>query len=353
MFVEELKNNNEWEEFLYTSPNGTFYHSLKWKEVIERSFPHCALYLTIKDVNGRLVGICPGFIQNTMHIKAYNSTPYSDYGGPVIIQHFIRQGFLSLLDFFQNYYSKESIAYTKVCLMNDELVRSFQFPSCYADESKGIVEVDLKSTPSDFLWNKFLSNHMRKKIRVIERDGFQVQEARTKSDLLDFYNLYYRNMKYIGASPYKYEFMENTWDILHPENLRIWFVEKNQRIGGMVVFKYGLRTYVRYVGIDRRHSRVYSVATYLFWKEIKKAEEEGYRYVSFGSTSSDAKDIHYLQKTGLGGLFFPQRVVWYPFSYAGRVLLQTRTKARQTWATIRNFLPRYLRVPLESELSRY
>jgi len=62
MFVEELKDKTEWKTFLQSSPEATFFHSLKWKEVIQKSFPHSALYLTIRDVNGMIVGVCPGFI---------------------------------------------------------------------------------------------------------------------------------------------------------------------------------------------------------------------------------------------------------------------------------------------------
>ena len=58
MFVRELENTREWEDFLKVTPGGTFYHSIKWKNVIERSFSHPTVYLVVKDENGRLVGIC-------------------------------------------------------------------------------------------------------------------------------------------------------------------------------------------------------------------------------------------------------------------------------------------------------
>jgi hypothetical protein len=161
-------------------------------------------------------------------------------------------------------------------------------------------------------------------------------------------------MKYIGASPYQYEFMENMWSILYPENLRIWIVGAGKRTGGIAVFKYGRRTYWVYVGIDRKKcSSRYSVVPYLLWKEVKKAEEEGYRYVSLGATPSDPKNPHNLQKIGFGGSFYQQKTMWYPFSSTGRILLQTRAKTISAWKTIRNFLPIDFKNLLETKLSRF
>jgi len=358
MYIKELKNEREWETFLQASPEGTFYHSLKWKEVIQNSFPHHslnhAIYLTIKDANGTIVGICPGFIQTSMQMKIYHSTPYSDYGGPVMAGHCVEQASLSLRSFLQVFCSDKDIAYAKICFMDDKLAQSFKLPSGYVDANKGIIEIDLKATPSDLIWKKVFSKNRRWKIRRFKRDGFQAQQARTKSDLIDFYDLYCKNMRYIGASPYPYEFIKNMWRILYPENLRIWLVGKEERIGGIVVFKYGQRTYWAYAGIDRKqgYSR-YSVVPYLLWKEIKTAEEEGYRYVSLGGTPSDPENPYYLQKMSFGGSFRQQKTVWCPFSSTGRILLQTRAKTIGAWRTIRNFLPIDIKRALESRLSRF
>lgn len=354
MDVEILKNRREWETFLQASANGTFYHSLKWKEVIQKSFAHSALYLTIKDENGTTVGICPSFILSSMHMKIFYSTPYSDYGAPVIASHCVEQASFSLRSFLQNFCSDANIAYAKFCFMNDKFAQYFKLPLGYVDASKGIMEVDLKTTPSDFIWNKIFSKNRRWKIRRFERDGYCAEEARTRSDLRDFYNVYYKNMKYIGASHHPYEFIENMWSSLYPENLRIWLVGKEKRIGGILVFKYRRKTYWAYAGIDRTQSpKRYSVIPYLLWKEIKTAEEEGYKYVSLGGTPSDPKHPYYLQKMSFGSSFNQQEMVSYPFSFTGRILLQARAKTLSTWKIIRNFLPINSKRILESKLSRF
>lgn len=355
MYVEELKDKREWESFLQASPEGTFFHSLKWKEVIQKSFPHSALYLTIRDANGRVVGICPGFLVSSLSNRVYYSMPHSDYGGPVIAEHYVEQASLSLRSFLRNFCSEKGIDYAKICFTNDKLEQSFNSgPRIgYVDTSKGIVEIDLKAKSSDYIWNKILSKNRRWKIRRYERDGFQAQEARSRSDLRDFYNIYCKNMKYIGASPHPYEFIENMWSLLYPENLRIWLVGKDRKTGGILVFKYGRRTYWSYAGIDRKQCGSVSVVPYLLWKEIKAAEEEGYRYVSLGGTPSDPRSPHYLQKIRMGGTYYQHKMGWYPFSITGRVLIQTRAKAILTWKAVRNHLPNSLKNVVTRKLSKF
>jgi hypothetical protein len=350
MFVEELKKKSEWEDFLHATSGATFYHSPKWKEVIERSFTHTALYLAIREASGRLIGVCPGFILGSGNMKIYHSTPYSDYGGPIIAEHSDERASLYLLHFLQSFCSTHGIAYAKICFMDGKLLKPFQSPSRYIESSTGVMEIDLKATSSHHIWNKVFSSGMRKKIRIIERDGFKAEEAKTRSDLHDFYTLYIKNMNYIGAPPFKYEFMENIWNLLHPENLRIWVFGRDRRIGGIAVFKYGEWTHWVYVGIDRINSGHYSVVPYMVWQEIKKAEEEGFRYISLGSTTSDSKNNHHLQKLGLGAAFHQQKMIWYPFNFIGSVLITTRSKTIGPWKTTRGFLPRTLKLLLENRL---
>jgi hypothetical protein len=82
MHVEELRNESEWEDFAKNIPEATFYHTIKWKKIIEKSFGFVPAYFTVKD-QGEVAGICPGFITAPWLLRTYNSLPNSDYGGPL------------------------------------------------------------------------------------------------------------------------------------------------------------------------------------------------------------------------------------------------------------------------------
>lgn len=341
MFVEELKNNNEWEDFLQTSPDGTFYHSLKWKEVIEKSFLCPAIYLVVRDMNGAVVGICPGFVLKPGPLRIYASMPHSDFGGPIIDQNSVYEASHSLSLFFKRYCSERGISYMKIWFTGDKIGRFFKSPLSYVDTSMGIMSIDLEATPSDYIWKKVFKKKHRKKFKDYEREGLHVWQASTRSHLRKFYDLYCCNMNYIHARPYPFNFFENMWTLLFPEIFSILFVEKEKTIGGSAYFKYGGGIYETYAAIDRNWSSIhrYSVQPYVSWKLIKWAEEKGFRHFSLGGTSSNPMEEHHIQKLNVGGSFVQKEGVFVPFSCNAEALLLGLKHIASAWRTVKGILP--------------
>ena len=355
MFVEELKNTKEWEDFLKATPRGTFYHSLKWRNVMERSFSHPTIYFVVKDQNGRLVGICPTVILTSGHLRILDSLPYSDLGGPVIEKRYIKEASLSLLRFIEEFSWEKGISCAKMCFLRGESEQFFKSSRCYVNNNTGVVELDLKAKPSDFIWNKIFRKKHRKKIKRFERDGFQVREASTKSDMKEFLTLYYRNIKHIGGRARPYMFFENVWNLLYPENFGILVVEKRRMVGGLAFFKHRETIYLTFLGMDRELlSSRYTVAPALYWSAIKWAEKNGFRYVCFGSTPAHPKSTreraNYSQKVMFGASFLQQETVFIPFNFYAFAILLFGSKAISAWKAMRNALPAKLQQTMESRL---
>ena len=351
MYVEELSNEKEWEDFVTSAKAGTFYHSLKWKEVLQKSFPHRPFYLIIKNTDGRLVGISPGFIVDEFHNKIYYSTPYSDYGGPAIATGYIHQASFALLDFLKNP-SSGGLAYAKFRITEKTLVNSLASPIGSTESIMGVMEIDLEATSTQFIWDHVFSGRRRKKFKQEERRGIQIREAQTRSDLRTFYELYSENMTYIGAHPFPYRFMENIWDILSPSHVRIWIMENREPFASKLFFKYGQKIFSAYFGLDRDRCPSGSDSyCYMTWAEMKRAEEEGFTQVSLGSTPSNPDDLYFVKKSSMGSSFHPQTVVWHPMSPFGRVLVRSRSKAALAWKTVRASLPTPLKTTLERKLA--
>lgn len=355
MLVEELKSTKEWEDFVKVTPGGTFYHSIKWKNVIERSFSHPTVYLVVKDENGRIVGICPTAIWTSRHLRMLDSLLYSDLGGPVTEKKCSEEASLSLLRFIEQFRREKDISCAKICFLKDGSKQFFKSSRCYVDNHRGVVELDLAAKPSDVIWNKMLRKSTKSKMRRFERDGFSVREACTKSDLAEFLVVYYSNMKHISASAFPIKFFENMWSILYPENFNILLVEKRNTVGGLAFFKYGERIYLTYYGFDRESLAArYSMVPYLNWNAIKWAERNGFRHVCFGSTPARPKSAHeianYSQKVQFGASFLQQEIVFIPFDFYAFAFLLFGSKAVSTWSAVRNRLPAKLQRSMETRL---
>jgi hypothetical protein len=356
MQIEEMSNEKEWDTFVCSSNTGTFYHSIKWKEVIEKSFPHHALYLVVKDAGGKVVGVSPGFITESLHARIYDSTPYSDYGGPLIEASHVSKASFAILDFLRNLSSSKGLSYARFRVTGKSLESHLRSQIGYAQSNLGVMEINLRATPSRFIWSNLFSSNRRKKFKQMERKGFQVREVRTRSDLRVFYSLYLNNMMRIGARPYPYNFMENIWDTLFPSHVRIWILEDQKPLAAKLFFRFAKKSFSAFVGLERDQQQVYSHASspvdYLSWTEIKKAEEEDLWRVSLGSTPSNPDSKYFVQKSSMGCILVPQAIVWTPLCSLGQILIQMRAPSVYIWKAVRTSLPSPLARILEGKLAR-
>lgn len=352
IFIEELTDAQEWTGFLKDNPEATFYHTIKWKNVIEKTFPYRAIYLTVKNENRRIIGILPAFIWKSGGMRILDSLIFSDYGGPIIEKNYIKEASFFLLKYLKNFGLKENISCAKICFSNDEYNQSFEPHSIFVDDHRGVMEIDLRDRPPDLVWTKMLGQKDRKKIKRFERDGFIIREAQNKSDLTKFFELYSSSMEHIRAQPFPFKFFEVMWDLLHPENLNILLVEKDGIVGGQANFIFDQRVNSAYFGVNRNiASTRYSIAYCLFWNTIRWAEKNGYRYVSLGTTPAKPKSTHeivnYKQKEKFGFSLHQQKINFIPYDMRARVFLSFGVKAIQTWSTVRNRLPAKLQHSIE------
>jgi FemAB-related protein (PEP-CTERM system-associated) len=71
----------QWDEFVDSCPDATFFHRAGWQEVIEKAFGHRTYYLFAERA-GRFAGVLPlGHISSRLFGNALISTPFCVYGG--------------------------------------------------------------------------------------------------------------------------------------------------------------------------------------------------------------------------------------------------------------------------------
>jgi hypothetical protein len=354
MSIELLKNDREWASFLETNQTASFYHGLKWRDVIRETFNLEPLYLLIRDHSGRVVGIYPSFIRNFMNLKVCDSLFFSDYGGPIIEDHFVKTGMFLLRNFLKDFCPRIGVDFVRFNFMEENHFSFFlKNQSTFIGKASGVMEVDLSAVTSDFLWHKVLSAGTRRKIRVVERLGYQLEEAKSRSDLLEFFNLYSQNMRSIGVISDSRQLIENIWRSFFPNDLRIHLLRKDKLVAAEFFFVNNHGSYDRYSAIDRESvGNRLSPSIYLRWMEIKKAEREGKKLVSFGATSSDPYHPHHFQKLKNGACFHLQEKMLCPFSTKGNVFVFMNGKAVPIWQAYKELLPARLREFLNGKLFR-
>lgn len=334
MIVEPLSDENEWEEFVATSPKGTFFHTLKWKEVLEKSFPYESLYLVIRDSNDKLIGVCPLYITKKLWpFKVLDSLPNSDLGGPLIKEEYKKEAANALKDYLKELSSDRSITYAKMRLSDRELCEYLRTKASKVDTRSGTMILDLKEKPMDFIWNEIFRQKQRKYIKRFEHDGFITKEAENADDLNKFYALYNQNT---------FTFYKNSFDLLYPNNFNIILIEKREKcIGAGIFFIYPEKKAIYMAGaaLDKTVGSRYKIYYKLRWETIKYAHRNGLRYVSFGPTPSDRSSVYYSLKSDFGAEFNLDYFLYFPFNKSLFFLRETAIKVGRK---MKNRLPKTL-----------
>lgn len=343
LIVEPLVDEEEWERFVAGSPVGTFFHTLKWKGLLESSFPVVPMYTVIRDSKEGLIGVCPFVLWKELRIiKVLDSLPYSDYAGPLVKEGYAEPAMEALVTYLKRLARRQGITYAKIRFSNEYLSRCLSSDRTRVDTSMGTMVLDLQEKPADFIWNKNLNSKRRDQIRKLEQDGYQIRECVNIDDINIFYNLHCKSMDYIGASHFPYNLFYLAFNSFYPQNFNVLLMEKEKHcFAGLQFFIYEPRKiiYQTVLGIDRSVRYRGTPYHYLSWSLIKWAEKYGYRYVDFGATPFDPDDVHYQNKNYFGGDFNQDYFVYLPLNHK---LFFMRESMKNIWRCLQARLPRSL-----------
>jgi len=313
MIVEPLSNTDEWQNFVKGCPEGTFFHTLQWKEVLEKSFNVESLYVVIRNSNLEIVGLCPFVTWKEFKLfKVIDSLKDSDFGGPLFKEGYTQAAAQALINFLKRVARDRGITYARLRFSREELTQELCLPGSRVDTSSGAMILDLQERSAEFFWSKGINTDRRKKIKRVYRDGFQCKIATSLQEVHQFYDVYQENMARMVGVTYPLAFFENMFNSLAPHCFNILLLARDQEcIAGWAFFAYEptKTIYVNYMGM---RASVYSVFDCFTWELSKWAEAKSYRYINLGSNSSDPAEIHYRVKAKAGGAFRQDYIVLLP-----------------------------------------
>ena len=305
--IEEITTNNEkeWDKFNEDFAQGSFYHTIKWKKILEETYnlkSHCFLVR----YKGEIISICPFY---EVKIKGFNGLqilPESDYNHLLIENNHLNESLLKLIvDKTEKIVKDNKLSFVIIHTHNKKFEEFSNNYSTLPFPVTGNMEVNLIENNPDRIWNEIFSNkdNQRKYIKRFENDGFELKEIRSIKDLEIFYRYYKDNLEFIKAPFYPFTHFEKLLDVYSPSDMRITLLQKDDTIaGGLLAFLYPPKKimYLRYLSLDRNLPNKYHAPFYLYWDAILKASQIGYEKVSFGSTPYDTEDYSYRLKMKFG-----------------------------------------------------
>jgi hypothetical protein len=304
-----------WDSFVKNCAKGTFFHTTKWKKILESSFLFESIYLMFEDRRGNLVGVCPFVIKRRFWpFVSFHSLPDSEFGGPLAESKY-DEVVSYLVPCLKKLAHEKSATYAVIRCSDEKSYGILVRNALMVNRSYGTMELDLEEKPVDFIWNNVFNkaNCQRKYIKRFIHDGFQNREAKNKEDFKEFYALYRENMSYIGVPFYPFLFFDNIYNIAFPDNFNIILAKREEKcIGGLGFFIYGNTIYLTYLGLDRNVPLYYHTSYYLYWGAIEWAQKNGIRYVNFGGTPSNVNSPYFRLKKKFGTEFRQRYLIYIP-----------------------------------------
>ncbi|WP_292519994.1 GNAT family N-acetyltransferase [Methanoculleus sp.] len=299
--VELLSEDNayRWEEFNNRSHEGTPFHTLRWKNLLEEVFRlRLRYYLIFED--REVVGICPFVGRSIGLFQGLNSIPHSEFNNVILDDSFDPGCLDEVLSLFAEKYS--FLLFNIYSTGGMDRIKHNNF----VIEQTGNMVLNLKEHPPETIWSTF-SRNMRYNIDIFEKRGFTIQEAHQPSDIKIFYHHYKENLTHIKGDILPFSFFQKLLE-LFPDEVRIATLTNGD------VFAAGWLTlaspdrdtaYYQYLALNRDLPNRYTPTYPVYWDLVNWAWDNGYEKLSFGRQKLEPNNPRFKGKAKFGAEYVP------------------------------------------------
>ena len=323
-YIKELNNLNaiDWIKLSEESKEGSFFHTLKWKGILEHSFnykTHCFILYR----NDEPVALCPFYEAAIVGIRGLVSLPDSDYDNIIITDKEDPLIPYHILNKCRDVARENKLFFILITTLNEQTKDHFNRYNPLPYPIVGDMVLNLEEINLDKIWNNIFSTKIRKYIKRFENDGFRIKEVNSIEDIKIFFKYYKNNLEYINATPYPFSHFEDLLNTYSSTEMMLTLLYKNEDVaGGHLAFLNDKKKtiYSRYLSLNRNLPSRYKPAIYIYWDFVKRAYEMGYSKVSFGRTPPYPKDIHYQLKEKFGCHYEKEYSCIFPTSYLFKLL---------------------------------
>ena len=285
---------NEWNTYVEKNPAASIYHRAEWREIIQQTYGHESFYFIARNTDKNIVGILP-LIRLSSHLFGdfLVSMPYFMEGGAVADHPDIEQILIQHANHYATSRSVDHIEY------RDDTPRS-ELP---VRHDKVNMVLTLPETRTE-LWMGFTSK-LRAQIKRSKRENPKIRFG-GKEYLDDFYTVYARNMRDLGSPPHSKEFIWNILDNFTDNSWIIMLYMNNRPVAAGFLIGDG-ETLVIPLASTIREVNPLSINMLMYSEVLKFAIRRGFRYFSFGRSTTDSGTFRFKQQWGAQ----PKQLYWH------------------------------------------
>jgi GNAT acetyltransferase-like protein len=291
----EVYDDKEWDQFVVES-NGSIFHLWSWGKVV-KSENSKLMYLGYRGGNGALQALCPFVLRPGRRLLYLDSLPDSHVAGPIIGREApgMRQVIASLPKSVR-FSLRNPIVAMRIRVHQPEMVRTMIDLGFRYDLTYALFLVDLQDKTPEHIWKDGFGKHDRQAVKYYDQrsPGFQISDK--DNDYSDFLSLSRGSSTHdVDREAFVSRLRNNMGDRLRVATVR----ENDKAIAGVLVLRDTSSSAIRLMMMRFSPTRnIHSPVTYLNWKAVNWAQENGFRYFDFGSyyISAASNPEHFIQK---------------------------------------------------------
>lgn len=276
-------NKHLWNKFIRNNKNSTIFHTLEWKNLIEKTYGFKPLYYIIYEKN-KVIGLLPLFKVHNLRSKKIVSLPLSMYGGPLLEDN---KDLSKILNFLIK--TKESFAiHTKISISNaiPKIEKALLNTDFYIDRKQ----------------KKFFENNTKKRqikffIEKNKKLGTKFYQSSNINDLKNFIELFIKTRKRQKLFIPSPKYLKRMFKF---KNKPIFFfsIYKKKRVAALFCLRHKNNIYNVY-NCTSNIGRKISASDHLFYNAISYCMNSNLRFYFGGAQNDDNKGlINYKKKWG-------------------------------------------------------
>ena len=281
----EQKDRQEWDHFVEFSADGTLFHTIGWKRIIERTFGYKSHYLLVRE-GDEILALLPLFlIQKLIRGKALISVPFGVYGGVCGIQEKAEK---LVLEKSQQFAEEMGVDFLEL-RHTEENCFSLPTKDLYVTFRRGIF-------PSDEENLKAVPRKQRRMIRQGINHDFKSKMS-GEEYLKNFYHIYTQSLRNLGTPAFPFSFFQAIFDEFGErcKILSVWF--KGDMVAGVLTFFYKNHVMPYYAGALPDYFK-FGVNDFMYWELMSYGCKNGYKIFDFGRSKRETGAFKFKEHWG-------------------------------------------------------
>jgi FemAB-related protein (PEP-CTERM system-associated) len=268
LLTDRADDHESWDRFVKSSSDGTIFHQIAWRQVVQDVFHHGPRYLLAED-GGDIKGVLPLFeVRGLLTGRVLVSVPYAVYGG-ICSSHPTATDLL--LEVARDLASRHRARYVELRQLRPvhQELPTKELYSTFVRPLDPDPEVNMAAVP----------RKQRRMIRQGAKNGLVARQG--WESLADFYDVFLVSRRHLGSPPFPLQLFESIRDHFgkQAQLLTVW--HEQRVVAGVVSLFYEDRV-MPYYGAALPSAFALAANDFMYWEVMREACLAGYRQFDFG-----------------------------------------------------------------------